>query len=157
MNTFREDGVYLKMYDAVKDGYYTMEDGKMKKHKYGFLDKLFEIQKYGKTMNISYGYIYFHKSRLSTDSKLQLYIGSIRGELSEILKTWRNSPFHGKAHHHWNEISFKNEDTAMYLDNNKRECELTVFREGSLLIQDYFDFNTGESKSTEYDFYLLPR
>lgn len=157
MNTFREDGVYLKMYDAVKDGYYTMKDGKMKKHAYGFLDKLFEIHKYGKTMNVSYGYIYFHKSRRSLDNKLELYIGSIRGELSEILKTWRNSPFHGKAHHHWNEFSFNNEHTIKYFDQKNRECYLTISREGSLLIQDYFDFNTGEPKSNEYNFYLLPR
>lgn len=157
MDTFRKDGVYLKMYDAIKDGYDTMEDGKMKKHTYGFLDKLFEIHKYGRTMNISYGYIYFHKSRRSVDSELELYIGSIAGELSEILKTWRNSAFHGKAHHHWKEFSFNNEHTIKYFDQKKRECYLTIFREGSLLMQDYFDFNSGEPKLNEYNFYLLPR
>ena len=157
MDTFRKDGVYLKMYDAVKDGYYTMENGKMKKHKYGLLDKLYDIHRYGKTMNISYGYVYFHKSKLRDEAELELYIGSIGGELSEILRTWRNSSFRGKKSHHWQEFSFNNEHTAKYLDQKNRECFLTVLRDGNLLIQDYFDFNTGEPKTNEYNFYLLPR
>lgn len=144
------------MYDAVKDGYYTMENGKMKKHKYGLLDKLYHIHKYGKTMSISYGYVYFHESKRPVDSELELYIGSIGGELTEILKTWRNHYFQGKKHHHWQEFSFNNEHTIKYFDKKNRECYLTILREGNLLIQDYFDFNTGDPKTNEYNFYLLP-
>ena len=156
MNAFRNDGVYLKMYDAFNDGYYTMENSKMKKHKYGLLNKLYDIYTYGKTMNISYGYVYFYKSR--NKNVTQLYMGSIKGELSEILAKWQSSPHFGSTNDpHWQDFIFTSDDMANYYDQKERKCYLTIFREGSLLIRDYFDFNSGEIKSNEYQFYPLPR
>lgn len=148
MNNFRRDGVYLKMYDAVKDGYYTKEDGKLKKHKYGLLDKLYDLHRYGKTMSVSYGYIYFCES---INNELELYMGTMGGELSEILKTWEMKIWYGGTH-----FCFDNEHTVKYLDKKNRECYLTIFNEGRFMVQNYFDFNTEEPKSNEYSFYLFP-
>ena len=109
MNTFRKDGVYFKMHDAVKEGYYTMEKGKMKKHKYGIIDKLYDIYKYGKTNSISYSYIYFYHSKSKNET--QLFLGSIVGEMTEILATWKNSHFTLTNHPHRQVFCFVNDDT----------------------------------------------
>lgn len=158
MNAFRKDGVYLKLYDAVKEGYCTMgKDGKEKHHRYGLLDKLYDIHTYGKTRNISYGYIYFCNSEFRTNGETLLYIGSIQGELTEIIETWQiGSNFGYQNHHHWKNYSLLNENTIKYLDRKNRECYLTSLRDGNLVIQDYFDFNNGDAKINEYRFYLLP-
>jgi hypothetical protein len=60
MIDFKTNGVYIKKNHANEEGYYTEKnDGSLKKHKYGFLDKLYDISRYGKTQEISYSYFYF--------------------------------------------------------------------------------------------------
>lgn len=155
MNIFRRDGAYLKLYDKNKEGYETSgRNGKFIKHKYGFLDKLYDICNSGKTLDTGYKYVYFYISRLDNASRLKLFKGTIMGEFTEVLASIKRNGHYG-SHHLINEFIIVNEDVIKYYDKSNRECYLTVYREGNLLVHDYFDIHTNEPKETEYKFYTF--
>lgn len=155
MNNFRRDGAYLKLYDKNKEGYETYgKDGKFIKHKYGFLDKLYDLYNSGKTLDTGYNYIYFFKSRINSNSEIKLFRGTIIGEFTEVLASIKKNGHYG-SHHLISEFKLVNDDVVKYYDKSNRECFLTVFREGNLLVHDYFDIHTNEPKETEYKFYAF--
>lgn len=154
MNTFRKDGVYIKVNDKSKEGYYTYDKpGILKKHKYGFLDKLHDIYYEGKTTEISYSFIFF---RNPTENETQLYMGTIGGEFTAILKGFSRGNFSNVMNkHHLVKFSFLSDSKAKYLDNKDRECYLICNENGSAVTKHYYDFvkEPGESLETEFNFF----
>lgn len=156
MSTFRKDGVYIKMRDANKEGYYTYDGaGKYKKNKYGFLDKLHDIYYYGKTKEISYSYIFFYSPN---NHETKLYIGSIGGELTEILKgfTWQEFREYGMKNYR-KDFSYINDKKVKYEDIKGRECFITCERNGIVVIKQYYDINnnTDEPIKDEFHFFQI--
>ncbi len=152
MKAFKTDGVYINYVDQTKEGYFTSgKNGKLKKHKYGLLDKLYDIHRYGKTMN-SYSYIYFYSSNIMTNNEIFFYMGSILGELTEILKDFRMSASFGSNHDRYDCSIIKNE-IITYLDYKNRECYLTSVRDGNLIIRECFSFYDDVQVIDKFQFY----
>lgn len=156
MNTFRNDGVYIKVNNKNKEGYYTYDGaGDLKKHKYGFLDKLHDLYYEGKTTEISYSYIFFHNS---TENEIQLYMGSIGGELTSILKGFSRNNFSSVMNkQNLVKFNFISNRKAKYLDNKNRECFLESIENGSIINNHYYDFlkDSGKSQLDKFNFFSV--
>ena len=153
MKNFKEGGVYLKKSDMRVDGYVVYGgNGAFVRKKYGLLDKLYDVYRYGKTNEISYSYLYFCNREFDEIQDIVLFSGSICGEFSEIFNSFKKSNKHFSDRDKDN-YSIINENKIKYLDSKKRECFLTSFRNGSLIKRDFYDFVTNEKKSDEFNFY----
>ena len=151
---FRLDGVYIKKHDVLSEGYDTWSNGKFERNKYGILDKLYDIYRYGKTMDVSYSYIYFYRSKIRTKGEIFLYMGSISGELTSILSNFKSTSYFGTDFHR-DDYEIINDECIKYKDSKGRNCSLSLFRNGNLIIKDFVDFVTEEEVSDEFNFYLL--
>jgi hypothetical protein len=151
---FRLDGVYIKKHDILKEGYDTWNNGKFIRNKYGILDKLYDIYRYGKTMDVSYSYIYFYTSKIRTISEVYLYMGSISGELTSILSNFKSTSYFG-TNFHRDDYELVNDEFIKYKDSLGRSCSLTLLRDGNLIIKDFIDFVTEEDITDEFKFYPL--
>jgi hypothetical protein len=139
---FRLDGVYIKKHDVLSEGYDTWSNGK------------FERNKYGKTMDVSYSYIYFYRSKIRTKGEIFLYMGSISGELTSILSNFKSTSYFGTDFHR-DDYEIINDECIKYKDSKGRNCSLSLFRNGNLIIKDFVDFVTEKEVSDEFNFYLL--
>ncbi|GEM_PF-6265390 len=111
MNSFKSDGVYLSVNDKRKNGYLTWgSDGKLKKHNYGIVDKLYDLYYYGKTKEIQYNYIHFYSSRRNTNNELIMSFGTVEGDIMSVLEYFKSSKFH---------ISHQNKIDFTYINENK--------------------------------------
>lgn len=153
MKEFNENGVYIKKSDANIEGYEIYGgNGKFVRKKYGLLNKLYDIHRYGKTREISYSYLYFLNLEPDTNFDVVLYWGSICGEFSEIFNSFKKSK-RRFADRDIQKFVIIDESKIKYLDSKNRECFLTSFRSGSLIKRDFYDFVTNEKKSDEFNFY----
>lgn len=148
MCAFRIDGVYLNVSDKRVEGYYTSgKDGKLVKHKYGILDKLYDVYRHGKTNEITYNYIYFQNNSV-------LHMGAISGELMNILSRFRHP-------HYWSfekniDFSIINNNKIKYYDSKKRECFLTSMSDGKIVIKEFTNFYDNRHETAEYQFNHFP-
>ena len=151
---FRSDGVYIKKYDVLKEGYVTLNNGKYKSNSYGFIDKLYDIHRYGKTMDVSYSYIYFYKSRIRTSGEYFLYMGSVTGELIDILSKFKSTTYFGTD---FNRLNYEiiNEEYIIYNDSKGRNCSLSLYGDKNLISNEFVNFVTEEKETREYKFYPL--
>ena len=153
MKDFKENGVYLKKSDANIEGYeISSGNGNFVRKKYGLLDKFYDIYRYGKTNEISYSYLYFLHEGPYNNFEITLYRGSMRGEFSEIFNSFKKSK-HWLRERDIQKFQIINESKIKYKDSRNRECYLTTFRGGSLIIHDLYDFVTNEKKTYEFNFY----
>ena len=155
MDKFKEFGIYLRMNDLKQNGYFTKgQDGNLSHHKYKLSDKLFDIYKYGKTVDINYSYIFLYKPP-SDAADLDLYMGTRADELPEILSSFQLfSPLAMERHKIDCKIVSSNE--IKYIDGNNRECTIRAIKEGMSITLENYNFNDGTFKSTQYNYYPLP-
>lgn len=95
MVNFKTEGVYYRKIDFKTEGYYTknQSNGKIKKHKYGFWDKLFDTISYGKTLDIAYEYVLFQKNFKTGNIDLKM------GILCSDLRTFLGSMKRDSTNH----------------------------------------------------------
>ena len=151
MKAFRKDGVYLNLSDSSKEGYFTSDShGKLKKHNYGLLDKLYDIYRYGKTKEISYNYILLDSRYSESENHVTLYIGSMNGEFTEIMQHFSKASYMPL---HKNDFAIISENKLKYLDSKNRECYLSCLREGEIIKMKFINFYDNTPESRVYQFY----
>lgn len=97
MTKARTDGIYIHAYDQNKGGYYTTgKNGKLIRHKYTILDKLYDVFNYGEMRNMVYSYFVFRQRRGEED--IRLYRGSISMELSKLIEDYSRRHYSVDSH-----------------------------------------------------------
>lgn len=149
MNNFRTDGLYIKTVDRNETGYLTQDkEGNYKKHTYGFLGKLSDVLKHGRTKEISYSYIYIQ----SVQDVVIFYYGSVVDELTHLLLQFEVS----RRYIPPTEGALVSEDLIEYKDSKGRVGQLKSMSNGVFIFSSYLSVFDGSEKIDKHQFYPFP-